>query len=340
MNLTSKILTAVLLTVLLSCKEESSKIKLNFSRPPFELKNIPSKFAKDVSYGEYPENVFDIFLTDSEESSPLVIYIHGGGFRGGDKSGKYKGNGPVEIGEFLKSGISFASINYRLLEPVDTAGVLKSLNDSKRCLQFIRYHAKELNIDKNRIALYGSSAGSGTCSWLGFSDEMADPDSKDPILRESTRVCALGLIETQASYDMHKWETVVFKDYGITLNQLMTGELEQRFLSFYGISDLKEFYSPRIAEYRKRLDFLSLITRDDPEFWMKNSLQPLVVPKDVKVINHHAFHAKVLKEKADSAGLRNVTYIPLLNIKDPSGETLASFFKRKLLNSSCKTFAE
>jgi hypothetical protein len=160
---------------------------------------------------------------------------------------------------------------------------------------------------------------------------MADPENEDPVLSESTRVSAIGLIETQATYDMHKWETVVFKKYGITLNQLTAGNNKQRFLPFYGISDFNEFYSPKLKEYRKKLDFLNLMTRDDPEFWMKNSKQPLIAPTDIKVINHHAFHAKTLKEKADSIGLKNVSYIPELDIEDPSGEDLVSFIKRKLL---------
>lgn len=340
MNFKTNFLIAAFFIALAASASNGDKIKLNYSKPPIELGDIKAKFVKDIAYDKSPLSLFDIFLTESDNPAPLVIYIHGGGFRGGDKSGIYKVEGQEEIKEFLKSGISFATINYSLLESKDTIGVLRSLRDSKRCLQFIRYHAKELNVDKNRIALYGSSAGSGTSSWLGFSDDMADPGSSDPVLRESTRVSAIGLIETQASYDMQKWETVVFKDYGITLNQLMTGELEQRFLSFYGISDLSEFYSPEITEYRKKLDFLSLMTKDDPEFWMKNSLQPLIVPKDVKVINHHAFHAKTLKEKADSVDIPNVTYIPLLNIEDPSGENLVSFFKRKLLNRSHKPVAE
>lgn len=327
-------ISILVVTILSACtlsERGGDKLKLNFSKSPIELENVNAKFAKDISYGEAERNVFDIFLPESDEPVPLVIYIHGGGFRGGDKSGKYKGNGSDEIREFLKSGIAFATITYRILEPNDTVGVLKSLSDSKRCLQFIRYYAKELNIDKNRIALYGSSAGSGTSLWLGFSDDMADPDNEDPILRESTRVKAIGLIETQATYDMQKWETTVFKEYGITLKQLLGGSREQRFLTFYGISNFNEFNSPELKEYRKKIDFLSLMTKDDPEFWMKNSKQPLVVPNDVKVINHHAFHAKTLKEKADSIGLKNVSYIPELNIYDPSGEDVVAFMKRKLL---------
>lgn len=311
----------------------SKKSQLVISESPIKLENIKAKFAANVSYGYHKKNVFDIFLPESDMPVPLVIFIHGGGFRGGDLAAKYNKNGTGEIKKFLTSGIAFATIDYRTIELNDTIGVLRSLNDSKRCLQFIRFHAKELNIDKTRIALYGSSAGAGTSAWLGFSNNMADPTNEDPVLRESTRVSAIGLIETQATYDMQKWETVVFKQHGLTLKQLLAGEAKQRLLAFYGISDFNEFNSPKIEQYRKKIDFLSLMTADDPEFWMKNAKQPLALTKEIKVINHHALHAKALKDQADAIGLNNVSYMPELNIADSSKVDLVSFIKRKLLGT-------
>ena len=66
----------------------------------------------DISYGPYERNVIDLYLAQSEDPSPLYVFIHGGGFRGGDKS-----NIPPELLEgFLEMGISVAAINYRLSE--------------------------------------------------------------------------------------------------------------------------------------------------------------------------------------------------------------------------------
>ena len=45
--------------------------------------------------------------------------------------------------------------------------------------------------------------------WIGFQDEMADPQNSDPVLRESTRVDAIGALETQATYDLVRWETEI-----------------------------------------------------------------------------------------------------------------------------------
>ena len=83
---------------------------------PYEIKepiNIRGKKATFINekYGEHPRNNFDIWLADSEKPTPLVIYIHGGGFIGGDKS-KYFDS--PDLVRFLEAGVSVAVINYRL----------------------------------------------------------------------------------------------------------------------------------------------------------------------------------------------------------------------------------
>ncbi|MEZ0273696.1 MAG: hypothetical protein ACAH88_02235, partial [Roseimicrobium sp.] len=67
----------------------------------------------DVAYGEDPKQVFDIWLAKSEDGkpTPLCLFIHGGGFRGGDKAVS-----KPAVQEFLDKGISFASLSYRLSE--------------------------------------------------------------------------------------------------------------------------------------------------------------------------------------------------------------------------------
>ena len=66
----------------------------------------------DVSYGPHRRNVLDLFLAQSDEPTPLVLYIHGGGFRGGDKSRLRQ----RDLQSFLQAGYTVASLNYRLTE--------------------------------------------------------------------------------------------------------------------------------------------------------------------------------------------------------------------------------
>ena len=47
----------------------------------------PQPTHRDVRYGIHERTVLDLYLTRSPQPTPLVIYIHGGGFRAGDKKG-------------------------------------------------------------------------------------------------------------------------------------------------------------------------------------------------------------------------------------------------------------
>jgi hypothetical protein len=94
--------------------------------------------------------------------------------------------------------------------------------------------------------------------WIGFTDDMADPENGDPVLRQSTRVSAIVAIATPATYDIGKWSTMVFEEYNLDL--LETADalgLSQRLLDFYGISDIEDFDSPQILAYRKQVDMLT-----------------------------------------------------------------------------------
>src|SRR5216684_3533768 len=75
------------------------------------------------------------------------------------------------------------------------------LEDAARALQFVRSKAGEWNIDKKRSGATGGSAGGCSSLWLAFHDDMADPTSKDPIARESTRLHCAAVNGAQTSLD-------------------------------------------------------------------------------------------------------------------------------------------
>lgn len=309
------------------------ELELNFSEPPTALPD-GAKFSADIAYGDDPLQVFDIYLPDSESPSPLIIYIHGGGFTAGDKADA----AASQINDALAANVAYASLNYRLLQDVDDEGVIKSLNDTKRALQFIRYHAASLNIDKEQIALYGVSAGAGASLWLGLSDEMADDGSTDDLIDdESTRVQAVGAIETQGSYDLVKWETVILGSVGVSLGIAEVLGIEQRLLSFYGMDDLDDLYDdPEIIAYRARVDLLGLMSVDDPDLWINNFRIGAGVPlgadplATIDNLFHHPLHAKALLDQAEEIGIPTVGYVPELGIEDPSEEDIIPFLIRHI----------
>jgi len=70
----------------------------------------------DEKYGEHEKQAFDLYLADSNKPTPLFVWIHGGGFRGGDK----RGVNAYMVKRFAEHRVSFASMNYRLSDVVGT----------------------------------------------------------------------------------------------------------------------------------------------------------------------------------------------------------------------------
>jgi acetyl esterase/lipase len=145
----------------------------------------------DVAYGTHERQVLDFYKADSDKPTPLLFFVHGGGWTAGSK------NKTTDFRAYLDKGISVVSINYRYTWQAQVDGihppVKAPLEDAARALQFVRSKAADWNIDKTRVAATGGSAGACTSLWLAMHDDMADPKSSDPISRESTRLlCAAG----------------------------------------------------------------------------------------------------------------------------------------------------
>ena len=238
----------------------------------------PRPTFTDVKYGPYERNVLDFWRAKSDRPAPVVVFIHGGGFRAGDKS---KARSDKLIPQCLAAGVSFAAINYRYRT---TAPIQDVLRDCARAIQFIRFKAGDWNIDKRRIASYGGSAGAGTSLWLAFHDDLADPANADPVLRESSRLVCAGANSTQFSYDLLAWESVL-------------GDAVTRFGNpdegppFYGFKTMEELRSPAGQKIRADCDMRGLITKDDPPVFLSTVKQSPGEVKSRSQLLHHPKHA-------------------------------------------------
>lgn len=154
----------------------------------------PAPTKANVAYGDHERHVLDFWQAETDKPAPLFIWIHGGGFRGGDKK-----SFPGELRtQCLKAGISCASIHYRLS---GHAPYPAQMLDSAKAVQFLRSKADEWNLDAERFAAGGGSAGSGISQWLAYHDDLADSQSEDPIAKQSTRLCCVFPVNMQSTYD-------------------------------------------------------------------------------------------------------------------------------------------
>jgi hypothetical protein len=165
----------------------------------------PKPTMADVPYGPHPKQVLDFYKADSPTPTPLLFYIHGGGWMGGSKS-------PFGAAGFLHVGISVVSIEYRFVSEAQAAGVKPPvacpLHGAARALQFVRSKAGQWNIDKTRIGAIGGSAAECSSLWLAFHDDVADPKSSDPVARESTHLMCAAVNGAQTTVDprqMKEW---------------------------------------------------------------------------------------------------------------------------------------
>lgn len=345
MKVLKKILIVIAISFFFACeKNENNPVNpisnITFSNSPIDLQGINAKFAKDIAYDNKARTQFDIWLPNSNTTTGLVIYIHGGGFTSGDKDYVYavQSGGawdfPADIRYLLQNNIAFATIRYTYLNTTgETEGVKKPMSDVRRALQYIKHRASDFNIDKNKIILAGNSAGAGTSLWIGFNNDFVNASSSDPVLRESSRVKGVVARETQASYNIEdRYVNDVFVDYSLTWTEILaneTGNIQK----IYGVSSTTHYESTSIDAYRAEVDMLSLMTSDDPEIWINNTLRDVVHPYSApEISSHHAFHARELKKRADAVGVENITYYgknPII-YSDPSNESWTEFCKRKI----------
>jgi len=271
----------------------------------------------NVPYGPHPRNVLDLYLAPSATPTPLVIYIHGGGFVAGDKSQII----PAMVRSMLDSGISFASINYRFVDGKDVLFPAPQ-RDGARAVQFLRSKAQQWNLDPHRVACFGGSAGAGISMWIGFHDDLADPASSDPVLRESTRIQAIGTFGGQGTYDPVK------------IKELIGGRAWEHpsLLKVYGLQTLEEALHPT-PEKQKLYDEASAIThltKDDPPLFMVYSEDDPNPPNARPGAGIHHFNfGKQLKAKMDELGIENVfVYTPEAKGRDVTKEML-DFFRKQ-----------
>jgi acetyl esterase/lipase len=248
----------------------------------------------DVPYGNHPRQVLDFYPAKADKPTPVVLYIHGGGWQGGDKKTNPKA--------FNDKGISVVAINYRYVkngvEDKVEPPVKAPLEDAARALQFIRSKAGEWNLDKTRIGATGGSAGACSSLWLAFHDDMANPKSEDPIARESTRLYCAAVNGAQVSLDpkeLRAW----MPNYGY-------GAHAFGLPNFQSLIDNREKVLPWIKEYSP----IEHVSQDDPPIGLFYGGEVPVVGASPKDPTHSGIMGVKLAERLKETGVDVVLVHP------------------------------
>ncbi len=253
--------------------------------------SVPEPTLSGISYGEHERQILDFWKADSKSPSPLVFVIHGGGWKGGEKERVHRF---VNVQLLLDEGISVVAINYRLMKHANEEGITPPVKapmyDAARALQFVRSRAGEWNIDNKRIGAAGGSAGACTSLWLAYHNDLADPDNKDPVSRESSRLCCAAVMGPQTTLDpkqMREW----------TPNSRYGGHAfgKENFEQF--LAD-RESILPWIEEYSP----YALVGSDDTPVYLYYN-RPPALGQDQKDPTHSANFGVKLREHCENAGV-------------------------------------
>ncbi|MDP6117246.1 MAG: alpha/beta hydrolase [Planctomycetota bacterium] len=281
-------------------------------------KRIAADLA-NVKYGPHARNVIDLWKAESDEPTPLAVYIHGGGFKGGDK----RSISPATVKYLLDQGISVAAIHYRLTENGKHPFPIP-MQDGARAIQFMRYKAKEWNLNK-RIACFGGSAGACMSMWLAFHDDLADPENEDPVLRESTRITCAGPNAGQSSLHsptLHEWFGVKSLVEHPALRPL------------FGVGPDEDPHAPKFLKLMKEASPITYLTEDDPPVFMTYRLGnvPIDEKSNPNLWVHHPMLGIKLKEAMDRLGLECI--VQYKGNSQESGYANQSDFMVKKLKSN------
>ncbi len=135
--------------------------------PLMPQEDYPDEYLLNVAYGEGKKERFDIYYPDKEKFSgpyPVFIEVHGGAWYFGQKS-------TIEFKPFLyglERGYACVSLDYSLSpdEVYPTPEI-----EIKKAIAYIKKNAEELNVDKDRVALWGGSAGAHLAALAAYSND-------------------------------------------------------------------------------------------------------------------------------------------------------------------------
>ena len=152
------------------------------SSPVYRLSDVPflaagRKEKLDLYFPNGPKRL----------DRPAVVFIHGGGFTGGDKAEYRSASVSADL---CRAGYIVVSSNYVLGSKTKEGVWPQNIADCRNAVRWVRAHAKELGVNPDTIAVAGGSAGGDLALMVGLSDDKTGPGG-DPSAKHSAKVSAV-----------------------------------------------------------------------------------------------------------------------------------------------------
>jgi acetyl esterase/lipase len=124
------------------------------------------RVQRDIEYARVGDHslTLDLYRPAASVTSPLIIWVHGGAWRGGSKK-------DMPLGRLVAEGYAVASADYRLT-PV--AAFPAQAHDLKAAIRFLRANAGKLQLDSGRFAIAGASAGAHLAALVGVTHGVSE----------------------------------------------------------------------------------------------------------------------------------------------------------------------
>ncbi len=290
------------LPILLSFFTVSVGPAKSYHSPP----QIPAgiEVVKDLAYvsAGHERQKLDLYRPKTlQKSLPVIVWVHGGGWSGGDKNPP-----PDELYSFVQTGFAVASINYRLSGDVPFPA---QIEDCMAAVRWLRANADKYGLDSRHIGIWGHSAGGHLVSLMGTSGDTDEFSSRENS-QYSSRVQAV--VDYCGPTDLTKYSD---------LDDVASRIAAQLFGSTVRTVQLEK---ARVANP------LNYVSKNDPPFLIVHGDQDKAVP---------LIHSEILLEALRKAGVRARLHI-VRNAGHSAGfgdpvatQMVRAFFQEHLMSS-------
>lgn len=255
-----------------------SSLIVGASPQPRQRRALPSdvRLVADVEFARVGNEpvLLDLYLPREQSAPrPLVVWVHGGAWRGGDKA-----NCPAV--RLVSRGFVAASINYRL---TPDAVFPAQIDDCRAAVRWLRRHSTEYGIDPTRVGVWGASAGGHLVALLGTAGDPP-PAAAERLAAESARVQAVCDFFGPTDFlqmDAHALPNAPFKhDSPDSPESRLVGGAIQ-------------LHAARVAQANP----ITFVTPDDPPFLIVHGDQDPLVPLHQSQLLHDALRKAGVSSK-------------------------------------------